>query len=700
MTSSSINNDSSLILAISASHNGSVCLLRGPEIIVAIQEERLTRVKRKSITGSQPCLAIQYCLQSASINVQDIDLIVVSVQGHAQSKMHDASRNPQLKNRRNDVKIIYISHHLCHAISAFATSGLSQSDILVIDGAGSPKEDLPADEQRLTPNEKWGNETLSCYQALNQNIAPLLKHIMAPANIQLLKGVKPITGPYLPLSSTDSFEEFGDHAKNKHQHTKSPVVIGSLGSMFEAVSLIIFGERMQAGKVMGLAAYGEPTIPVIEFLSWHDGKISYSHQFADRFKDHSVWPEHAQAYKNLACSVQQALEYAALKQIEWFRRQTQGKNLCYAGGVALNTLLNERIIRESGYEQVYIIPAAEDSGVAIGAAYYGLWQLSGQFLSKPLFTDSLGHHYSDLEISTSLSSLPGLKRSNSAEHNEQALLDKVVTRLCSGEVGGWFQGGSELGPRALGQRSMLCDPRSPTAKDYLNNNIKHREEFRPFAPMVLAEYAQDWFEFADTEPLSPFMLRVADVLPHARDLIPAVMHIDGSARVQTITEKNGLLYRILLHFYATTGVPVLLNTSFNIAGEPIVETPEDAWRCLQTSPLTFTVVNGQLIEKQHQQQSLLDFTPTKTVNRYALVKKESSMRPSTIVKIWTDTPWGELESTIPISNFSLLNSIDGKRSGLEIMTFRRLDPNNAEYRQAMINGLRALHQIHAIRFTE
>lgn len=679
------------VLGISASHNGGACLLRGNDIVVAIQEERLTRVKRKRVYASEPALAIQYCLSSAKIDVSDLDLIVICVQGSTQHPRQDALLNPQLKNKRDDVDIIYVSHHLCHAISAYATSGFSDSDLLVIDGIGSPYADLPDNERKLVPTKQNYWEGLSCYHAHDQGIKPVIKHMWRSTELR-----RPSTNTALVgTSSEKGLVRITRNNPSMLTHLSS-VSIGSLGSMFEAVSLIIFGERLQAGKVMGLAAYGTATIPVHDFLLWEDGKIIYTSTFAARFKEHEIWPKHEREHQNLAASVQQALEYAVLKQIDFLRQRTQATRLCYAGGVALNTLLNERIIRESGYEQVFIIPAAEDSGTAIGAAYYGMWQLVDEQSTKALQIDSLGHHYSEQEVISSLKMLPGIHSLNNSPDG----LDSVVEKLCNGNVGGWFQGGSELGPRALGQRSMICDPRTQKAKDDLNNQVKKREAFRPFAPIVLAEHAQNWFDFGDTDAHSPFMLRVANIFPHAKDHIPAVMHIDGSARVQTVTEENGLIYPLLQRFYAATGVPILLNTSLNVAGEPIVETPEDTWRCLQTTPLTFCMIGQQLILKKDNSQCLLDFIPLKTISRYAIEKQSNASQSLLAANIWAETPWGELRSKISIHHLYVLNEVDGKRTGLQIMQGLRKAPDNLEHRQNMLSVLAVLHQFHAIRFID
>lgn len=649
----------SWILGVSASHNGSACLLHGNDIVVAIQEERLTRKKRQEIYGGEPSLSVQYCLDSAGIKISDVDAIIVSVRGDTKAKRQSIESNPQFFDRRKDCNLAYASHHLCHAISAYATSGYKKSDVLVIDGVGSVSSDLPDAERALACE---GYEWLSCYKFDETTHAPLIKHMA------------------------------------KAQKTAILTEASSLGSLFELVSKIIFGERMQAGKVMGLAAYGQSLIPVEEFLHWDDEQIVFSKQFLSRFEGLSKWPENATAFQNLASSVQNVLEETVLKQIKILRSRSDNENLCYAGGVALNTLLNERIIRESGYENVHIIPAAEDSGIAIGAAYYGLWQTQDQAIGRMLHVDSLGHRYSGEEVDASLASLPGIQIK---QGSLQEVINETVERLCAGEIGSCFDGGSELGPRALGHRSMICDPRPDTAKDHINSQIKKRESFRPFAPVVLQELADEWFDFGNTDPHSPFMLRVANVPDHLHDIIPAIVHADGSARVQTVGPESGFIYQLLQAFHARTGVPVLLNTSLNVNGEPIVETPLDAWRCFVTTKLSFCVVEGKLLTKPNPDQSFLDFCPFAAFKKHAL--GSSVILPdgdrAMMVNIWSDGPWGEVEQEISMRDFHVLKMMDGSKKGWDLMRDMNLDGKNSVHQVSMLTILQMFHQKSATRYS-
>ena len=259
--------------------------------------------------------------------------------------------------------------------------------------------------------------------------------------------------------------------------------------------------------------------------------------------------------------------------------------------MALNSVANERIVCESGFDDAFIVPAAEDSGAAIGAAYYGLWHLGGRYGGRRLLQDAVGPRYSDAEISEAIERAPAIEMIPSDD-----VMGETVDRLCAGEIVGWFQGQSELGPRALGQRSILCDPRRPDAKEVINRRVKHREAFRPFAPAILREEVANWFEVDGTFVDSPFMLRVCAFKKDRQALAPAVVHVDGTGRVQTVTrEANGPFYELISRFHAKTGVPILLNTSFNTMGEPIVETPEDALFSLLNSDLDCCVLGPHLV---------------------------------------------------------------------------------------------------------
>jgi carbamoyltransferase len=565
------------VVGISASHNGAVCLLKGDEIVVAIQEERLSRIKRQKIFGAQHSLALDYCLEYAGITPADLSAVVITVQGRANSPMHDLSLSPRLEIKQYAIPTFTVSHHYAHALSAFATSGFKEAAVLVVDGIGSPYEDLSENEREAVKEQvQDGWEMLSLYQASDTRLTALEKH--------LIEGLDWLT-----------------HSDGKMAQFRS------LGTIFAASADQIFGHGLDAGKVMGLAPYGQPTIPPSDFFDIIDGRFVFYDKVPARFQHHDRWPMRTNEYKDLACSAQVALEKALLYLVNRLYELYPSDNLCYAGGVALNSVANERIIRETPFKNVYIIPAAEDSGPAIGAAYYGLWMLTGKNARRKLLHDAVGREYQTSVIDTTIAEVPGVE----VIENDD-LLSEVVALLTQGKIIGWFQGRSELGPRALGQRSILCDARRPDGKVVLNSKVKHREAFRPFAPVILLEEAGNWFELEGVNFDSPYMLRVCKFREDKKQLVPAVVHVDDTGRLQTVTkEANGRFYDLIKRFYEMTDVPIILNTSFNVMGMPIVESPEDALLCMMSTGIDYCVVGERLVKKRSDILLGLDTTPSK-----------------------------------------------------------------------------------------
>ena len=282
-----------------------------------------------------------------------------------------------------------------------------------------------------------------------------------------------------------------------------------------------------------------------------------------------------------------------LQRARWLRETTGARNLCIAGGVGLNCVANGRIVREAGFDNVSIQPASGDDGIAIGCAYYGHLQIKKEPRSFVMRHAYLGRSYGEADLEEALKK--GLARLETAARRSDDVCREAAQLLAEGHVLGWFQGRSEFGPRALGNRSLLADPRNAQMKDTLNTRVKHRQAFRPFAPIVLAERASEIFE---GEEESPFMLIAKRVRPAWQDRIPAIVHVDGTARVQTVrAETNERLYRLLKEFEALTGVPVLINTSFNVKGEPIVETPRDAIECFLSTGIDHLALHDMLIAK-------------------------------------------------------------------------------------------------------
>lgn len=625
------------ILGISASHhNGAACLLRGDSVVVAIQEERLTRYKRHRVDGSKPALCIAYCLDYAGISVDDLDMVVLGCQEPKNSFTNDIFLNPQLRLAARNMPLLHVSHHLAHAISAYATSGFGDSAILVVDGMGSPWQDLNSCEQsKAKMEERGGWESISLYSAEGCTIGPLVKHLVRDGKWFVNDG------PGMPR-------------------------FGTLGGMYSAVAKQIFDNHMEAGKVMGLAAYGRPEIASAEFYLIQDDQFKFSNTVCARYGQAARWPKHQPEYKVLAASVQAALEEALIYLVTKLRELCPSLNLCFAGGVALNSVANERLVRESEYDNFHFFPAAEDSGIAVGAAFYGLLHLEGAFPKTRLAKDAYGRCYDQATVLEAVTTVPGLEIRSCKDAIEQ-----TVEMLSNGKAVGWFHGGSELGPRALGQRSILLDPRRQDGKEFLNNSVKHREGFRPYAPACLLEESSRWFELAD-QPDSPFMMRTCRVKPTKKELIPAVVHVDGSARVQTLTKQNnGPFYDLVRRFYEKTGVPMILNTSFNIAGEPIVETPADALWCLLASELDACVIEGNIVVRKQSSRSLLDLYPQlmehslRVVTTLNGILNDQSAHHHYFTVV-CQTPWGDFERFFPWSVVHILERIDGSSNGRKI----------------------------------
>ncbi len=354
------------VLGISCSHNGSACLLHGDEIVAAIQDERLCRNKRKLVEGASANYCVKYCLEAGAIKPKDLDLVVVSeIRGESPeshlSSWNDIHLNQVLRVGYWKTPVLHVTHHFAHAVSAFATSGFSEAIVLVIDGSGTEYQRLSQEEKDavLNPDPQQGDwEWLSCYEASGASLKPLTK--------QLCKT-----------------HEFRDACVDQ---------FGSIGSMYGAVGMHIFDHFFNGpGKVMGLAPYGKPDTPVRDWFTIADsGLFHFTTKGYLQGKVACEWPENFQGCADLAAAVQRATESGLLRVLHDLRSRTKGSNLCYAGGVALNSVANEKLVREGGFENVFIFPACEDSGVSVGAAYYGLWSLTGTYKAQELRRDALG----------------------------------------------------------------------------------------------------------------------------------------------------------------------------------------------------------------------------------------------------------------------------------------------------------------------
>jgi len=570
----------SYILGINAyDHDVSACLLRDGEIAFAIAKERITR--EKHATGFYKD-AVDYCLKAEKITLDDVDLVVRNCYILPVEEMErrliyqdmpafledeereEATNYPLFLSRSN--KIVTISHHLAHAYSAFAACPFDEGAIMVVDGVGSYSTDVMERYPEADKASPLARESESYYRFNGSNIEALKKVWLEPARGFLSQEFYNLPG---------------------------------LGALYSRVSSYVFGDWNKCGELMGLAPYGRPG-RIKPLLKFKDGKLDvpefteeldrpFLMDSGDRWEGNSAM----QHWSDVAWRVQDDTEKVLLARANWLRETTGAKNLCIAGGVALNCVANGRIAREAGFENIWIQPAAGDDGVAIGCAFYGQLAIQKKPRSYVINHAYFGKEYKDKSLHKHFNR-PYIRLSTNVKPSEN-VCGETARVLADGQIVGWFQGRSEFGPRALGNRSILADPRKPEMKDHLNKRVKHRQSFRPFAPIVLYERAKEIFE---GEEDSPFMLIAKPVRQEWKNKIPAIVHVDGTARVQTVREEtNPRLYKLLKEFESLTGVPVLLNTSFNVKGEPIVETPGHALACFLNTGIDCLVVHDLLLTK-------------------------------------------------------------------------------------------------------
>jgi carbamoyltransferase len=569
------------VLGINAyDHDVSACLLRDGEIAYAIAKERITRRKHAAGFFQE---AVDYVLAAEGITLEDVDLVVrnsyvlppdeletrllsIGVPEIMDEKERQQARKHPLHLSRSN-KVLTISHHLAHAYSAFAMCPFDQGAIMVVDGVGNYSSDI-GEPGQLTENvNPLARESESYYAFDGTRIETLKKVWLEPTRGML----------------SDEF-----------------YFMAGLGALYSRVSSYVFADWNKCGEVMGLAPYGRPD-GVKPLASMQNGELTVPAWDADFDKPWFVerdlnWEASPSMkyWEDLAWRVQDDTEKVLLARAKWLREKTGAKNLCLAGGVALNCVANGRIAREAGFENIWIQPAAGDDGVAIGCAFYGHLAVHKQPRTYVMDHAFTGVAYTDERVRADTSKT--MVRIQATSRKSDDICADTAKLLAEGHVIGWFQGRSEFGPRALGNRSILADPRTPQMKEKLNKQVKHRQAFRPFAPVVLAERAHEIF--ADHRD-SPFMLLAEAVRPEWRERIPAVVHVDGTARVQTIREdQNPVLYRLLKAFDRLTGVPVLLNTSFNVKGEPIVETPADAINCFLATGIDYLILHDVVMSKK------------------------------------------------------------------------------------------------------
>ena len=578
-------------------HESACCLLQNGRLVAAAAEERFTRVKHDA---RLPVRAFRFCLEAGG-NLIPADIDCLAYYESPEKKLERqrwsgrlpgsalglAGQEPEQMIRERlgyDGPILFFDHHLSHAASAFFYSGFDEAAILTVDGVG-----------------EWA--TMTYGRGLGDDI--------------------------------EIFEE-----------VRFPY---SLGLLYATLTAYL-GFRVNSGeyKVMGLAPYGRPRYvdqvrklihcgPAGQFtldMAYFDfviGERMYSPALVDLFGWQPRRPESdiLPFHQDVARSLQVVLEEILLEKVHYLAGRVDTPNLCLAGGVALNCVANGRIHREGPFERLFIQPAAGDAGGCLGAAALAHRQLSGRRHSQQgLDQVYLGPSYNGRDGGgQNIDSL--LTSAGIAAHNfggrEETLLADVAERLQQNQIVGWFQGAMEFGPRALGARSILANPMDPAMRDRINQRVKQREDFRPFAPSVLLDQAADHFELAYP---SPFMLETCQVISPLD--LPAISHVDGSARPQTVEPGASPRFaKLIKAFYERTGCPVLLNTSLNVRGEPIVCSPVDALICMVRARLDVLVLEDFLVERSMLPQNLdVLLSAWETQPRFAFRESRSILEES------------------------------------------------------------------------
>jgi len=549
-------------------HDSAACLLKDGVPVIAVQEERLNRIKN---SPDFPIQAINHCIQAGGLSFQDIDCVVFYEKPHLKfsrviidhlrsfpfSLGNFLTSMPQWLQDRLILPLVlkreigyegevhFIEHHLSHAASTFLVSPFEEAAILTADGVG-----------------EWATMT---YGHGKDRDIKVLKEMRYP---------------------------------------------DSLGLIYTAITAYLgFRANSGEGKTMGLASYGTPRYldkfkEIIQvkpdgsfrldkrYFAFTTGKRMYTKRFINEFgPEREAEGELDQRHYDIAASLQIFVEETLISIANHVHKEVGSDNLCLAGGLFLNCVANQRILEEAPFKRVFIQPASGDSGGALGAACY----VNNVFFDYPrtyvMENAYLGTEYSDAEIKRVLS----LIQFESQAFDEASLCEKIAQALFQGKIVGWFQGRMEFGPRSLGCRSILANPCLPEIQDILNSRVKHRESFRPFAPIVLEEKANEYFEMKQN---SPFMLLAPRVREDKMEVIPGVTHVDGTARVQTLAQdQNPLLYKLIEQFEILSGVPVLVNTSLNLRGDPVSCSPEDALICFERSEMDLLVISKWVVEK-------------------------------------------------------------------------------------------------------
>ncbi|MBS1557202.1 MAG: carbamoyltransferase [Bacteroidetes bacterium] len=572
------------ILGLNAHHaDSSAAIFKDGILIAAAEEERFRRIKH---WAGFPSEAVKFCLHEAGISLREVDSITIGRDAKAKfwNKVkfvltHAHKKNPllvdRLKNSKKIIslenelaalsgltereikpKMVYVEHHRSHLASAFFASPFEEAAILSVDGSG--------------------DFTTTMRAVGKGNQITVLDSVDFPVSVGLF---------YTAFTQYLGFPHYGDEYKVMGLAPYGqPVFQDQINKIFQLHPSGLF--TWDAGY------FSNPTEIKLDYTT-HIPKIStlYGKKILDVFGPaRQAGEELTQRHKDMAASVQAVCEEIIFYVLNHLQARTGLKNICIAGGVAQNSVANGKILERTKFEKLYIPSAGHDAGISMGSALYAHNHILKNKRSPPIYNAYTGSQFSNETIELLLRE----RNMTFKRMNDDELYDCVTNKLMEPGVVGWFTGRAEFGPRALGGRSILADPRNPRAKDLLNAKIKRRESFRPFAPSILKEYVADYFEKVDEVP---FMEKVFPIRKEKREQIPAVTHVDGTGRLQTVMKNSSPRYYALIdQFRKKTGVPILLNTSFN-ENEPIVNTPAEALDCFLRTEMDMLVLENCVIER-------------------------------------------------------------------------------------------------------
>ena len=570
-----------IVLGINSYHGDSAAaIFRDGKLIAAVEEERFTRVKH---TAGFPCQAVRYCIEAAGVRPSEIDHVVIPRKrsAHIVRKALWAIRLPHMALNRGrawrkfgevsetlavcldvpqssiNAKFHFVEHHVAHAASSFYASPFKQAAVLSLDGLGDFASML------------WGEG--------DDRELRVGGFVLFPHSLGLF---------YTAITQYLGFWKYGDEYK----------VMG-LGSYGEPRYTDVFERMVRPGRALDFSLdlrYFSHHRDGAD-MTWGEGEPEQGRLFSD-YLERELGPARVPGspvekhHEDVAATLQWRLEELVFTMANRLHDKAPTPNLCYAGGVAFNCVANGKLFDRTPFKDIYVHPAAGDAGLAVGAALYVYHQVLGFPRNTSIDHAYWGPEFSVERIENALD-LSGLPR---RALDDTGLTREATRRLAEGQVVGWYQGRSEWGPRALGNRSIVVDPRRADMKETLNKRIKHREPFRPFSPSIIEERTGEWFE---KDYPSPFMLMAYPVLPEKRSQIPAPTHVDGTGRLQTVSRRSNPLYWELINeFGELTGVPVLLNTSFN-ENEPVVNTPEEAIECFRRTRMDALCLGPYLVER-------------------------------------------------------------------------------------------------------